>query len=48
MNYDKILEELGEFGPWQRINILLTMSMAMMGGVHVLMFSFTGKVTCRA
>ena len=41
-SFDEVLEEVGEFGPWQLIMSLLLWIPPTMGGVHVLMYSFTG------
>lgn len=43
MNYDDILEELGELGPWQILNLALLWLPAMASGMFVLTYSFTGK-----
>ena len=43
MNYDQILEELGEFGKWQQIVAFLLWIPLGIGGIHVLMYSFTGN-----
>ena len=42
MNYDDILEELGELGPWQILHVLLLWLPPMAGGIIVLTYSFTG------
>lgn len=42
MNYDDILEELGEFGPWQRRHLLLLWTTAIASGIFVTTYSFTG------
>jgi hypothetical protein len=44
MNYDKILEELGEFGPWQLIPVILLWFPSIASGIFVLTYSFTGKI----
>ena len=41
-DYDEFVAEIGEFGLWQKIICLLLWIPAMAGGVHVLMYSFTG------
>ena len=43
MNYDDILEELGELGRWQLLHLSLLWLPAMAGGIFVLTWSFTGK-----
>ena len=43
MNYDQILEEIGEFGPWQILPVILLWLPSIAAGVFVLTFSFTGK-----
>jgi hypothetical protein len=47
MNYDRILEDLGEFGPWQLFAITLLIFPAMAGGIFVLTYSFTGNLTVK-
>lgn len=42
MNFDTVLEDLGEFGRWQQVVALALWLPSMAGGIHVLMFSFTG------
>merc|ERR1712141_480055 len=42
MNYDDILEELGELGPWQILHIVLLWLPAAAAGIFVLTFSFSG------
>ena len=41
MNYDKVLEDLGEFGMWQKTTLLLLWFPCMMAGAMVLIGSFT-------
>ena len=41
-DYDDFVGEIGEFGLWQKIICLLLWVPAMAGGIHVLMYSFTG------
>ena len=41
MNYDLILEHLGETGPWQLLHLSLLWLPPMAGGMFVLMTSFT-------
>ena len=41
MNFDKVLDDLGEFGRWQKINIALLWFPIMMAGSLVLLGSFT-------
>ena len=41
MNFDLVLEDLGEFGMWQKTNLLLLWFPCMMAGVMVLIGSFT-------
>ena len=43
MNYDDILEELGELGPWQILHIVLLWLPAAAAGIFVLTFSFSGN-----
>ena len=43
MNYDDILEELGEMGRWQLLHLSLLWLPAMAGGIFVLTYSFTGE-----
>ena len=43
MNYDDILEELGELGPWQILNLLLLWLPSVAGGMWVLTYSFAGN-----
>ena len=42
MNYDTILEEVGEFGPWQRLVAALLWLPAMGDGIQLMMFSLAG------
>ncbi len=42
MNYDDILEELGELGPWQIFHLSLLWLPAIASGMFVLTYSFTG------
>ena len=44
MNYDKILVELGEFGPWQIVITLLLWLPAAVDGVMTLIASYTSLV----
>ena len=44
MNYDDILEELGELGPWQILHLLLLWIPAAAGGMWVLTYTFAGTV----
>ena len=46
MNYDDILEELGELGPWQILNLLLLWLPSVAGGMWVLTYSFAGNTQC--
>ena len=41
-DYDDFVAEIGEFGLWQKMICLLLCVPAMVGGIHVLMYSFTG------
>ena len=41
MNYDKILLELGEFGPWQRTNTFLLGIPFFVAGMNIILTSFT-------
>ena len=43
MNYDKILEHLGELGPWQLFNVALLWLPPIASGVFTLTWSFTGE-----
>jgi hypothetical protein len=43
MQYDLILEEIGELGPWQLVPVVLLWLPAMASGIFVLTYSFTGK-----
>ena len=42
MEFDSVLSEIGEFGPWQRRTALLLFPCAMFAGIHNLLFTFTG------
>ena len=42
MDFDDVLEDVGEFGIWQIWNCALLWIPSMIGGIHVLMYSFTG------
>ena len=44
MNYDDILEELGELGPWQILHLLLLWLPVCASGVWTLTYSITGKI----
>ena len=44
MNYDDILEELGELGPWQILHLLMLWIPAAAGGMWVLTYTFAGTV----
>ena len=41
-DYDDFVAEVGEFGLWQKVLCLILWFPAMAGGIHVLMYSFTG------
>ena len=41
-DYDDFVEQVGEFGLWQKFICLLLWFPAAAGGIHVLMYSFTG------
>ena len=41
-DYDDFVEEIGEFRLWQKLICFLLWFPAAAGGVHVLMYSFTG------
>ena len=43
MNYDDILEELGELGPWQILHLLLLWLPVCASGAWTLTYSITGK-----
>lgn len=42
LKYDDVLEELGEFGPWQKRNLILLWLPAIATGIFVTTYSFTG------
>ena len=44
MNYDDILEELGELGPWQIFHLLLLWLPVCASGAWTLTYSITGKL----
>ena len=44
MDYDEVLDEIGEFGRWQQVTIVLLWIPPMMAGIHNLLFVFTGRV----
>ena len=44
MEFDSVLSEIGEFGPWQRRTALLLFPCAMFAGIHNLLFTFTGVI----
>ena len=46
MNYDDILQELGELGLWQIIHLSLLWLPSAASGIFVLTYSFTGLVFC--
>lgn len=41
MDYDKILEQIGEFGPWQKTNSILLWIPALISGMNVIVSSFS-------
>ena len=41
-DYDDFVREIGEFGLWQKVMCLILWFPAIAGGIHVLMYSFTG------
>ena len=43
MNYDEILLELGELGPWQIFHLTLLWLPVIASGIYVLTYSFSGK-----
>ena len=43
VDYDVLVETIGEFGWFQKLTCALLWVPAAVGGVHVLMYSFTGK-----
>lgn len=43
LDYDVLVETIGEFGWFQKLTCALLWVPAAVGGVHVLMYSFTGK-----
>ena len=46
MNYDDILEELGELGPWQFLHCSLLWLPSVASGICVLIYSFSGTKSC--
>ena len=44
LDYDELLAEIGEFGWFQRLAASLLWVPAAVGGIHVLMYSFTGDM----
>ena len=42
LDYDVLVETIGEFGWFQKLTCALLWVPAAVGGVHVLMYSFTG------
>ena len=43
MDYDKILDELGQFSKWHRLHYFLICLLPVTGAFATLSFSFTGK-----
>ncbi len=43
INYDDILEEIGEFGPWQIVTLLLLWLPVMSTGIFETTYAFTGN-----
>jgi hypothetical protein len=43
LDYDVLLEEIGEFGWFQKVACGLLWVPAAVGGIHVLMYAFTGQ-----
>ncbi len=41
-NFDQVLEHIGSYGRWQKINVALLWLPAVAAGVMVLLWSFTG------
>ena len=44
MNYDLILEDLGEFGPWQRQVVILLWLVSAMAGVQIILGPIAGII----
>ena len=42
LDYDEVLKEIGEFGFFQKVSCFLLWFPAAAGGIHVLMYAFTG------
>ena len=47
MDFDKILQQVGHFGRYQKLRILFLMLGPLCGGIAVTSFIFTGKVKLR-
>ena len=43
LDYDVLVETIGEFGWFQKLTCALLWIPAAVGGIHVLMYSFTGR-----
>ncbi len=43
MDYDRVLEHVGEYGPWNLLNQALIWVPNFIGGLNVLVNSFTGE-----
>ena len=43
LDYDVLVETIGEFGWFQKLTCALLWVPAAVGGIHVLMYSFTGE-----
>ena len=43
LDYDVLVETIGEFGWFQKLTCALLWVPAAVGGIHVLMYSFTGR-----
>ena len=46
MDYDEILEELGQFTKWHLLQVSLLWLFAITGAFATLCYSFTGKLLC--
>ena len=44
LNYDEVLEYIGQFGPFQKRIFFLLWLVSAAGGIAVMVFAFTGTV----